>query len=54
MQSKKMKVVTGRDKNDAWRISLPKKASRRLGISPGDTVCVQETKKGFLVVKIDE
>ena len=53
MQKKEMKVIAGKDPNSAWRISLPKEACRRLGISPGDTVCVQETKKGFVVVKID-
>ena len=51
MQSKAMKVIAGTDPNSAWRISLPKEACRRLGISPGDAVCVRETKTGFVVVK---
>jgi AbrB family looped-hinge helix DNA binding protein len=51
MQSKEMQVVSGKDKNSAWRISLPKEACRRLGISPGDAVDVRETKTGFVVVK---
>ncbi len=51
MQSKQMQVVAGKDKNSAWRISLPKEACRRLGISPGDTVNVKETASGFKVEK---
>jgi bifunctional DNA-binding transcriptional regulator/antitoxin component of YhaV-PrlF toxin-antitoxin module len=51
MQKKEMKVIAGKDPNSAWRISLPKEACRRIGIFPGDSVCVRETKTGFLVVK---
>jgi AbrB family looped-hinge helix DNA binding protein len=34
----KMKIVTGKNPNDAWRISLPKDACRHLGWGPGDTI----------------
>jgi bifunctional DNA-binding transcriptional regulator/antitoxin component of YhaV-PrlF toxin-antitoxin module len=51
MQTKAMKVIAGKDLNSAWRISLPKEGCRQLGISPGDSVCVRQTKGGFVVVK---
>lgn len=46
-----MKIVTGRDANDAWRLSLPKDACRYLGWGPGDTVEVSVPARDQIVLK---
>ena len=38
---KDMKLVTGKNPNDAWRLSLPKDGCRALGWTPGDTITVK-------------
>jgi AbrB family looped-hinge helix DNA binding protein len=54
MQSKRIKVVSGKNEFvNAWRVALPKKACRRLGIRPGDAVQVTETESGFSVEKTE-
>ena len=45
-----MKIVTGRDSNDAWRMSLPKDACRHLGWAPGDTIEVSVSSKNQIVL----
>jgi bifunctional DNA-binding transcriptional regulator/antitoxin component of YhaV-PrlF toxin-antitoxin module len=46
-----MKLVTGHDKNDAWRLSLPKDACRHLGWAPGDTIIVSVSREGKMVLE---
>jgi len=47
----KMKIVTGSNPNDAWRMSLPKDACRELGWAPGDTVRVSVEGHKMVLVK---
>lgn len=47
-----MKLVTGKDPNDAWRLSLPKDACRHLGWIPGDTIKVSVKKEEIILTKV--
>lgn len=46
-----MKIVTGTDPNDAWKLSLPKDGCRYLNWGPGDTIIVSVTKHGMKLEK---
>jgi hypothetical protein len=48
---KEMKIVTGKDPHDAWKVSLPKDACRYLNWKPGDTVVFSVTKNGMAISK---
>ena len=47
----RMKIVTGKSPNDAWRMSLPKDACRHLGWAPGDTIEISVSHSGELILK---
>jgi hypothetical protein len=52
LPSKEMKLVTGHDPNDAWRLSLPKDGCRALGWNPGDTITVKVVGNTLRLVKV--
>jgi len=44
-----MKIVTGKNPNDAWRMSLPKSICRALGWGPGDAIAVKRSGEGIVL-----
>ena len=52
MPSKEMILISGKDVNSAWRLSLPKDGCRVLGWAPGDTITVSVVGKTMKLVKV--